>query len=296
MPSPPRRNVKSVAKALPTIDDVVAEPEKNWNALYLKSQIADAEDALSLQESWQSFTRVATFFGLVALWGAAVSADFFGWPSLGRWNWILYVSALMLSLVLPTIGYRQHKRVRGLKLGIKKTKILLRDKLAEQDRVAGRSSDGPLVKQRRYRDDIPDIVAQMREQAARLRRIHNRYQAVIIVGSILASAITTASVSFEFTRWISVVVTALVGLAAGFTGYYKFHDNSYNLQQASDAIEREYESVDLRVGRYSGLEDKEAYSMFADTVERMRDEQNKRQQQLDQPVEATSREQAPTTS
>jgi hypothetical protein len=134
----------------------------------------------------------------------------------------------------------------------------------------------------------------MRDQASRLRSIHNRYQAIIIIGSISASAVTTASVSFEATRWISVGITTAVGLAAGFTGYYKFHDNSYNLQQTADAIEREYEAVDLRVGRYVKMDESEAYSLFANTVEQLRDEQNKRQQQLDQPVE-TKREETPTT-
>jgi hypothetical protein len=50
------------------------------------------------------------------------------------------------------------------------------------------------------------------------------------------------------------------GLSAGFMGYFKYHERSFNLQQT-------------------------AYSLFADTVERMRDEENKRQQKLDQPVE-----------
>ncbi len=113
---------------------------------------------------------------------------------------------------------------------------------------------------------------------------------IIIVGSIGASAITTASVSFMATRWISVGVTAAVGLAAGFTGYFKYHERSFNLQQTADAIEREYAAVDLRVGKYSNKNDKDAYSLFADTVEGLRDEQNKRQRQLDQPIEVKREE------
>jgi hypothetical protein len=42
------------------------------------------------------------------------------------------------------------------------------------------------------------------------------------------------------------------------------------------------------------MDESEAYSLFANTVEQLRDEQNKRQQQLDQPVE-TKREETPTT-
>ena len=132
---------------------------------------------------------------------------------------------------------------------------------------------------------MPDLISQFREEANRNRRTHNRFQTIIIVGSVFASAITTASVSYSQTRWAAVVVTALVGLAAGFTGYFKYHERSFNLQQTADAVEREYEAVELRVGRYANKTVDEAYSIFADTVERLRDEQNKRQQQLDQPVE-----------
>ncbi|MGC4903055.1 hypothetical protein ACLQ2Y_27460 [Micromonospora echinospora] len=69
-----------------------------------------------------------------------------------------------------------------------------------------------------------------------------------------------------------------------------YDERSCNSQQAADAIEREYEAVELRVGKYATLEESETYALFADTVERLRDEQNKRQQQLDQPVEATREE------
>ncbi|WP_433365189.1 DUF4231 domain-containing protein [Actinoplanes sp. CA-142083] len=207
----------------------------------------------------------------------------------------MYGAAILSTLATPFIVYRQYKKLRKTKLEIKKATLLLREKQAQQDKYTEDSGKGPLVRQRRYRDDMPALVMQMREQANRLRAIHNRYQTVIIFGSILASAITTASVSFDVTRWISVGVTAAVGLAAGFTGYYKFHENSYNLRQTADAIEREYEAVDLRVGRYANQDDTTAYSLFADTVERLRDEQNKRQQQLDQPVEA-KREETPATT
>jgi hypothetical protein len=286
MPPAQRRDRSSSRKPYLTVDDVVEDPEKNWNALYLRSQIATAEDELSLQESWQRFGRWVVVLGMISLWSVAIVGDALGWKRLESWNSWLYLGALLFSLAAPVAVYIQFKKTRKTRLSLKRLRILLRDKLAEQDKFADHTDKGPLIRQRRYRNDLPDIVAQMREQSARLRAKHNRFQAVIIVGSILASAITTASVSFEVTRWISVVVTASVGLAAGFTGYYKFHDNSYNLQQTADAIEREYESVDLRVGRYANLGDEAAYALFADTVERLRDEQNKRQQQLDQPVEA----------
>ncbi|MBL6278789.1 DUF4231 domain-containing protein [Micromonospora fiedleri] len=144
--------------------------------------------------------------------------------------------------------------------------------------------------QKRYRDDVPDLISQFREDAGRSRRIHNRFQSVIIVGSVATSAIATASVAFSQARWLTVAASAAVGLSAGFTGYFKYHERSFNSQQTADAIEREYEAVELRVGKYLGLDEKRAYALFADTVERLRDEQNKRQQQLDQPAEVKREE------
>jgi hypothetical protein len=114
--------------------------------------------------------------------------------------------------------------------------------------------------------------------------VHNFFQSVVIVGAVVASAITTASVSYSQARWTAVAITAAVGLSAGFTGYYKFHERSFSSRQAADSIEREYEAVELRVGRYMNMSEEEAYATFADMVERLRDEHDKRQQQLDQHV------------
>jgi hypothetical protein len=83
-----------------------------------------------------------------------------------------------------------------------------------------------------------------------------------------------------------------VGVTTGVNGYYKFRERSFNLQQAADLIEREYHSVALRVGRYANCDtESEAYRIFAQQVESIRDEQNKRQQQLEQPVETKKEEQ-----
>jgi hypothetical protein len=103
---------------------------------------------------------------------------------------------------------------------------------------------------------------------------------------VATSAVTTASVSYEEARWFAVGVSAIVGLSAGFSGYFKYRERSFNLQQTADAIEREYESVELRVRHYLGLDEGKAYANFANYIETLRDEQAKRQQQLDQPVDA----------
>jgi hypothetical protein len=83
--------------------------------------------------------------------------------------------------------------------------------------------------------------------------------------------------------WFTVAVSLVVGISAGFTGYFKYRERSFNLQQTADAIERQYHMVELRVGRHRGKTETDAYSDFANEVEWLREEQNKRQQQLEQP-------------
>ncbi|MET9663568.1 hypothetical protein [Streptomyces sp. NPDC006510] len=77
-------------------------------------------------------------------------------------------------------------------------------------------------------------------------------------------------------------------MAAMFTGYYKFRERSYFLQQTADAIE---EAVRLGIGPYSeygpGRED-EALKLFTQRVEDHRNEQRRRQQQLDQPADQSA--------
>jgi uncharacterized membrane protein YeaQ/YmgE (transglycosylase-associated protein family) len=271
----------------PTLTDPFSVENASWHPDYIKSRLLETEEQLHLQLIWQKFGRVWIFFVNPILLAGSIAVTVQPSSHFGRSLPYLYGvvgASIIISLVLV---YRQYKKTRATRLMIKRLNILYRRRLAEEDGSAtpGGTNESPLAQQKRYRDDMPDLVSQFREEANRNRRVHNRFQTIIIVGSVFASAITTASVSYSQTRWAAVVVTALVGLAAGFTGYFKYHERSFNLQQTADAIEREYEAVELRVGRYANKNEQDAYSMFADAVERLRDEQNKRQQQLDQPVE-----------
>ncbi|MDX3587532.1 hypothetical protein [Streptomyces europaeiscabiei] len=76
-----------------------------------------------------------------------------------------------------------------------------------------------------------------------------------------------------------------VTVAAAFTGYYKYRERSYFLLQTADAIEEEANAFTLGIGPYSEYgEDREAEALklFTQRVEDHRNEQRRRQQQLDQ--------------
>lgn len=142
---------------------------------------------------------------------------------------------------------------------------------------------------RQYRDDVPIYVDEYRRGADRYRKKHNRHQVFIIVGSILNTIATTAATSYELVKWVAVALSAIVSISAGITGYFKFRERSVNLQQTADAIDQELQALILGIRRYKGKKAHDAEVEFAEEVERLREDQRKREQQLDQPPEVSAR-------
>ncbi|MEU3457750.1 DUF4231 domain-containing protein [Micromonospora sp. NPDC006766] len=268
--------------------EVANGESKGWDLDHVRSLIIDAEEKLHLQEIWRRVGKAWISAGNLALMALAGVAALSKIDQVTRLSVLVYVICGTSLLVSPVLAYWQYKRTRATRIRIRKLHVVRRRILA--DTSSGDQADSALPAQKRYRDDIPDLISQFREDASNTRRVHNRLQSIIIVGSVVTSAIATASVAYSYARWVTVGASMLVGLAAGFMGYYKYHERSFNSQQTADAIEREYEAVELRVGSYAGLGEKAAYALFAANVERLRDEQNKRQQQLDQPVEVKREE------
>ena len=123
----------------------------------------------------------------------------------------------------------------------------------------------------------------MRVSSKRYRRVHNWFQAIIIIGSLGTTTLAGLESYYPALRWGTIGLSFSVGISAGFTGYFKFRERSFYLQQTADSIEQEFSSVQLRIGPYSGASDDEVLRIFAERVENLKDEQRKREQQLDQP-------------
>jgi hypothetical protein len=71
------------------------------------------------------------------------------------------------------------------------------------------------------------------------------------------------------------------------TGYFKFRERSMNLQQAADDLEQEYKAVELGIRPYRTFDREEDRLVeFAERAEHIKDQQRKREQQLEQPPEA----------
>lgn len=147
-----------------------------------------------------------------------------------------------------------------------------------------------LVVKRHYREDAPTLIEQYRQFAKRNRRIHNILQGVIIVGSIVTTSLTSAGIRAETFRWAAVATSIAVGISAGFTGYFKFRERSFNQQQTADSIEKELNAATLGIERYSGKDEEKSLTEFAERVEALREEQRKRELQLEQSSEKKEEE------
>lgn len=98
-------------------------------------------------------------------------------------------------------------------------------------------------------------------------------------------------------RWYATAITALVSISAGLTGYFKFRERGYNEQSTADDIERHYNAVQFRIGEYGavdGVNDQNSEEAemvrlrkFAENVEKIKEEQRKRELQLEQSPGAT---------
>jgi Protein of unknown function (DUF4231) len=137
-----------------------------------------------------------------------------------------------------------------------------------------------------YHSDVLTTIDEYRNNARGYRRVHNRFQTVIIIGSLITTAISTAAVKYSSLEWAAVGVSFSVGVSAGMTGYFKFRERSMNLQQAADDLEQEYKAVELGIRPYRNLSSEEDRLVeFAERAEHIKDQQRKKEQQLEQPPE-----------
>ncbi|WP_410666041.1 DUF4231 domain-containing protein [Amycolatopsis sp. lyj-84] len=137
-----------------------------------------------------------------------------------------------------------------------------------------------------YKDEAYTEIERLRGDSKRYRHVNNILQGILIIGSISATAASGVSSSGGPVRWIVLGVTLAVGISSGFMGYYKYKERSFYLQQTADAIEHEWEAFEVGVGRYKYCDTEEiALKEFVEEVHRLKSEQRKRQQNLEQPPE-----------
>lgn len=216
---------------------------------------------------------------------------------------ISYVTTGAISVLIAIFWTRKiiKSRLRSLKLREEREELreaqrsLIADRIADEDEDSDQKQT--LASLRQYRHSTWDQIEEYRAGAKHYRRIGNWLQMIIIIGSILTTGVTSAAGQFPQAQAAAPFISIIVGVSAGIIGYFKFKERSLNLQQAADAIEHEYNAVELRIRRYRGKSnDLEALAEFAEEVERIKEEQSKREQQLEQPPELHGRPQEQGTT
>lgn len=263
-----------------------------WKRRRARLQIAATALASASFAAWMLWTAL--------YWGDSTA--------LVRGRWIFVPSLLVSVALLIAIGIHHGDRKSTAKQNpasvpmperftqsMAEVKERLED-LEEGVRILS-ASFSPSLSQRRslYRENLSGVIEQYRAESRRYRSVHNSLQSLIMVGS---TAVTTLA-ALEAKEWtwptVSMIVLGFcVTIATAFTGYFKYRERSYFLQQTADAIEEEANALTLGVGEYLSRPEEEALALFTQRVETLRNDQRRRQQQLDQPAEqAPASNQAP---
>lgn len=139
-----------------------------------------------------------------------------------------------------------------------------------------------------YHAEVASKIDDYRASARRYRTIHNRFQFFIIISSSLVTLMATASASIPQLTWGAAVLSFFVASATGITGYFKYRERAVNLQRTADDLEREYNSVDIGINDYARNSEARVdvvLRKFAEKAEEIKNEQRKREQQLEQSPE-----------
>jgi len=220
-----------------------------------------------------SLALLLSYTIIIALWEEK--------PTFTRWAGLV----LVLTLLVIT-GYQLMKN----RTKIVTSKAQVRAALAEKQNAAAALPLFSEAALRIYRESALELMDSYRRRAARNRRVNNALQALIITGSIIASTLVALDQQLTPLNLAATIVSATVGVSAGLSGYFKFRERGFNLQSTADELEKHYTAVKFHLGEYENVDphlspeeaEKERLRRFAQFVEKLKEEQRKRELQLEQ--------------
>ncbi|WKG06117.1 DUF4231 domain-containing protein [Mycolicibacterium sp. HK-90] len=185
------------------------------------------------------------------------------------------------------LGYALENRME--RIGIRRE--LHRQKLTRSEILAGRvkRSVGPYA---RYKEHLPSLAEHYKIRAQRYRRMFVGLQLIVIVGSLSASAVAALSVSAD-TKYVSVVVSLMVAVAASCSLTFRLRERGDSLQRTANDIEREYRAAELQIGDYdTDSDEKHRLRQLVERIEALRAEQATIERSLEAPPDI---QQSPTS-
>ncbi|WNF01406.1 DUF4231 domain-containing protein [Streptomyces luomodiensis] len=195
------------------------------------------------------------------------------------------VVLLLLLLFVRRAGRRMNtghpdgaepKSVAALQLELE----LLEERRILEASAGARSSRD---RQHSYRETIPQEIDRLRRETRRYRRVHNFFQWSLFVASVTMSVTAALYDPPQPGKSILIALGAFVSFTTAVTGYFKYRERAFNLQQTADAIEQHLTAYDLAIPPYNQADEAANLERLAENIETLRVEQRKREQQLEQP-------------
>ncbi|WP_331757361.1 SLATT domain-containing protein [Streptomyces anulatus] len=241
--------------------------------------------------------RRALFAGILALTCAVsllvtlciITMNTWGRTDMGGVNTLGVITIIVMTLgglyVLDSHSNVTVKKEDGSVEYLSLPDLRLNLELAEEQRLLLAAYVSRPAHERRYsyRDGIPAEVRRLREEGRRYSRWHNGFQWLLILCSAAIPAVAALYDPPQPGKGLLIGLGASVSVITSAMGYYKFRERSFNLQQTADSIEQHLAALDLTIPPYSDADERQNLARFAEAVESLRDEQRKREQQLDQP-------------
>ncbi|GLV80040.1 SLATT domain-containing protein [Streptomyces hygroscopicus] len=186
------------------------------------------------------------------------------------------------TIVQFAVEFSANSPWRDSETSVRKLKLDL--ELAEERRIleARRLTPSTLERQASYKERIPTEVVRLRKESRHYRRVHLLMQWLLFTSSAAISAITAWYDPPQPGKGALITLGFMVTVITAATGYFKPRERAFNLQQTADSMEQHITALDLGIAPYM-QEDAKNLELFATSVEGLRVEQRKREQQLDQP-------------
>jgi hypothetical protein len=263
--------------------------------LLINHEIRELEHAIRLARNRRKWSNLSLLFGpLVAL--LLYALPWLPWVSTTA-IWAVYIPAIPVVAGFCVAAYVLKRypggpRSRGEDYSNRMTEGALELELAlkrDARKLLVADANVPTkVRRIAYKEDAYADIDQLRDESKSYRRVSNFLQGIIIIGSLAATGASGIATEVSTIRWVVLGTTFFVGISSGFMGYFKYKERSFYLQQTADAIENEWEAVEVGVGRKHIDNEEARLAEFVEEVHRLKSEQKKRQQNLEQPPEARS--------
>ncbi|HYT44380.1 MAG TPA: SLATT domain-containing protein, partial [Methylomirabilota bacterium] len=180
-------------------------------------------------------------------------------------------------------GINRIKQLYALKVEIEQLEIKIRVLKKYQTKLLTIGEQLEL-----YKDELMQTIEQYQQMAKRNRGGYFTLQIIIIACSLLVGSLTsglTNLVSIFGSHWIAPALSVTVSFLTAMVTLFRPREKGYNLQHTADAIEYEINCANKRIYGYEELDENKVYTKLSQEVEKLKDDQKKRQQLLEQSSE-----------